>query len=213
VDRKEAILDAAVLIADEGGLDAVSMRTVADRVGVTPMALYPHIGSKAALLDAMMGRLMGELLPATGAGASWQDQLDELAHAGRSLAKRHPWIGFLMFSRPSVAPDAVRVTDAIYEALLTAGIPAAEVPRLERMLSTFILGYGLSETGGRFGHGNDPRSTRGQLADGPLPGHSHLARWLDQVPDWDAEFDADLADLHQLIEAKARQGSGAADGG
>jgi hypothetical protein len=53
-DRKQEILNAAVAIADELGLEAVSMRSVADRVGVTPMALYPHVGSKGALLDAMV---------------------------------------------------------------------------------------------------------------------------------------------------------------
>jgi AcrR family transcriptional regulator len=207
VERRDAILDAAIAIADESGLDAVSMRSVADRVGVTPMALYPHVGSKGALLDAMQGRILGELLPVTAAGQAWQEQLATLARAGRGLATRHPWVGTLMFSRPSVAPDAVRVTDAIYQALLSAGVPDDEVPRLERLLSTFILGYGLSETGGRFGPRElNPRGTRGNLAGGALPGHTRLAKWLDQPTDWDEEFDADLADLAGLIEAKARRG-------
>jgi AcrR family transcriptional regulator len=207
VERREAILDAAIAIADESGLDAVSMRTVADRVGVTPMALYPHVGSKGALLDAMQGRILGELLPVTTGGQTGQEQLNTLARAARRLARRHPWAGTLMFSRPSVAPDAVRVTDAIYQALLSAGVPEDEVPRLERLLSTFILGYALSETGGRFGPGEpNPRSRRGQLPDGTLPGHARLAKWLDQSADWDEEFEADLADLADLIEAKARRG-------
>jgi len=208
VSRKEEILDAAVALADLHGLDAVSMRAVADQVGVTPMALYPHIGSKAELLDAMQGRVLGELLPLEAA-AGWRDQLRRLAHASRALARRHPWVGGLMFSRPSVAPDAVRVTDAIYQALLDAGVPAADVPRLERMLSTFVLGYALSETGGRFGPGaQDPRGTRGQLPDGALPGHTRLTRWLSEPADWDEEFAADLADLELLIEALARPGRG-----
>jgi AcrR family transcriptional regulator len=204
VSRKEEILDAAVAIADRDGLDAVSMRAIADRVGVTPMALYPHVGSKAELLDAMQGRVLGELLPLR-AGLDWRDQLARLAQASRSLARRHPWVGGLMFARPSVAPDAVRVTDAIYTALLDAGVPAADVPRLERMLSTFVLGYALSETGGRFGpRGRDPRGTRGQLPDGALPGHTRLTQWLAEPADWDEEFAADLADLERLIEAMAR---------
>lgn len=204
MSRKGEILDAAVAIADRHGLDAVSMRAVADQVGVTPMALYPHIGSKAELLDAMQGRVLGELLPLE-AGTEWRAQLLGLAHASRALARRHPWVGGLMFSRPSVAPDAVRVTDAIYQALLDAGVPAADVPRLERLLSTFVLGYALSETGGRFGPGSqDPRGTRGQLPDGALPGHKRLTRWLAKPADWDEEFGADLADLERLIEALAR---------
>src|SRR5260370_2913188 len=68
-DRRQAILDAAVALADERGLDAVSMRAVAERVGVTPMALYPHVGSKAELLDGMIGELLVQL---SSAGATEQ---------------------------------------------------------------------------------------------------------------------------------------------
>jgi AcrR family transcriptional regulator len=204
-DRKQEIVDAAVAIADEGGLESVSMRSVADRVGVTPMALYPHIGSKGALLDAMVEYLGGEMLQAMAAGDSWREQLYGMAHAAREMSRRHPWAGILIFARPSVAGDAVRVTDVVYQGLLKAGVPEAEVPRLERLISTFVVGYALSETGGRFGRPEaNPRGTRAQLFDEPLPGHARLAPWLSQAPDWDAEFAADLRDLEQLIEAKVK---------
>ncbi len=200
--RKDEILDAAIRLADDRGLDAVSMRAVAELVGVTPMALYPHVGSKAALLDGMMGRMLGELLPVTSAGATWQERLSDLARAGRNLTRRHPWLATLMFSQPSVDPDAVRITDAVYQALADAGVPEADVPRLERLMGTFVMGYGASEALGRFGS-SVPRATRGRLPDGDLPGHSRLAPWLSQPADWDAEFEADLDDLQRLIDLKA----------
>ncbi len=206
-DRKEEILNAAVAIADEHGLEAVSMRSVAERVGVTPMALYPHIGGKDALLDAMVEHLGGELLPAVTATGSWREQLYGLAYAAREMARRHPWAGILIFARPSVAGDAVRVTDAVYQGLLAAGVPEPDVPRLERLISTFVIGYALSESGGRFG-ARDPRGTRGQSSDLPLPGHARLERWLAGTRDWDEEFAADLADLEQLIESKAHPRTG-----
>jgi AcrR family transcriptional regulator len=208
-DRKQEILDAAVAIADELGLEAVSMRSVAERVGVTPMALYPHIGSKGALLDAMLEYLGGELLQGMAAGDSWRERLYGMAHAAREMSSRHPWAGILIFARPSVAGDAVRVTDVVYQGLLDAGVPEADVPRLERLISTFVFGYAMSETGGRFGGAEaDPRGTRGQQPGGPLPGHTRLAHWLSKAPDWDAEFAADLGDLEQLIEFKAGRGTG-----
>ena len=67
-EKRAEILDIAVSLADERGLAAVSMRAIAERAGVTPMALYPYIGSKTALLDAMLGHLLRQLLPA-GAGS------------------------------------------------------------------------------------------------------------------------------------------------
>jgi AcrR family transcriptional regulator len=204
-DRKDEILDAAIAIADEHGLDAVSMRSVAQRVGVTPMALYPHIGSKTALLDAMYGRIVSELLPRLSTGESWQERLRDVAHAARGLVLRRPWAVTLMFARPSVTLDAVRVTDALYQGLLEAGVPDADVPRMERLVSTFFLGYIASETGGRFSAGTAAdRAARAELPLTEFPARARLEPWLVVAPDWTAEFDADLDDLAELIKTKAR---------
>jgi AcrR family transcriptional regulator len=205
--RRQEILDAALAVADEHGLAAVTMRAVAERVGVTPMALYPHVGDKDGLLDGMLGRLLGQLPPIEG--GEWQERLGTLARAMRTLAKQHPGATSLLFARPTVSPDAVRVVDSIYLALLEAGVPADQVPRLERLVSTLILGYAVSEASGRFGSGTqNPRARRGQLPTGDLPGHHELAETLDREVDWDAEFEADLVDLTDLIRTYTRrQGS------
>jgi AcrR family transcriptional regulator len=227
VDRRQEILDAALALADEKGLGAVSMRAVAERTGVTPMALYPHVGSKAALLDGMLGRLLATMLPpdmgtpdagtadpgtadpgtadlSTAESPDWRQRLRTIAHLARDLAHRHPWAATLIFSRPSVAPDAVRVVDQIYAALMDAGVPHADVARVERMVSTLVIGYAASETGGRFSTGTlNPRGRRGQLPADELPAHHALADWLDTPVDWGAEFDADLDDLERLIETIA----------
>jgi AcrR family transcriptional regulator len=173
--RQQEIADAAMAIADKGGLDAVSMRTVADHVGVTPMALYRHFNSKQALLDAMVERLLTSLRPERATGA-WDERLIALAHAYRALAQRHPWSAQLLFSRPSVTPDAVRVTEFNYAAIREAGVPEPQVGRVERLVTTFVIGYAASEALGRFAH----RSL-----------------------DLSAEFEADLADLKRLIKAVA----------
>ena len=162
-------------IADKGGLDAVSMRTVAERVGVTPMALYRHFDGKVALLDGMVERLVISLQPERLTG-TWDERLTALAHAYRGVAQRHPWSAQLLFSRPSVTPDAVQVTEFIYTAIRQAGVPEPQVGRLERLVTTFVIGYAASEVLGRFAH---------------------------RPPDFGAEFEADLADLRQLIKSVA----------
>jgi AcrR family transcriptional regulator len=208
-ERRQEILAAAVALADERGLAAVSMRAVAERVGVTPMALYPYVGGKAELLDGMVGRLLAGLGSTAGGAGSWREQLRRIAYGARAMTTEHPWAAALLFSRPAVTPDSVRTVDLIYATLLAAGVPPAEVPRLERMLSTVVVGYAASEAGGRFGRGTlDPRGRRGQLPEGTLPAHARLGEILDQPVDWDAEFDADLADLELLLEAVARRGAG-----
>jgi AcrR family transcriptional regulator len=222
-DRRQEILDAALALADERGLDAVSMRAVAGRTGVTPMALYPQVGSKAELLDGMVERLLSELVPpaavagesaaaeqasaACADGQDWRPRLRALAHAFRKLAHGHPWAAALLFSRPSVTPDAARVVDLVYTNLLAAGVPASEVPRVERLVSTYMIGWVASEVGGRFGPG-DLRLRRGlvgAIRAKALPGHAALARWLEPPVDWDAEFEADLDDLMRLVETAAKR--------
>ena len=205
--RREEILDAALAIADERGLDALSMRTLAERVGVTPMALYRHVRDKSALLDAMVGRLLAALLPADRErDEPWAERLRSLAQVCRQVTQRHPWAAQLLFSRPAVTPDAVRAVDIIYTALLEAGVPEPEVPRLERLVSTFVIGFAASEAAGRFAPGPlDPRGRRGQLPESTLPGHSKLAPWLDLPLDLDAEFQADLEDILDMVETAARK--------
>ncbi|GAQ57026.1 TetR/AcrR family transcriptional regulator [Streptomyces acidiscabies] len=202
--RREEILDAALAIADERGLEAVSMRALADRVGVTPMALYRHVKDKAALLDGMLGRLLVVLPSGVVEERTWDERLAVLAHAVREVTRRHPWAAQLLFSRPAVSPDAVRAVDLIYAALIEAGVPEPEVPRLERLVSTFVIGFAASEASGRFSPGSvDPRGRRGQLPEGELPAHGRLAPWLDLPLDLTAEFEADLADIRRLVEAVA----------
>jgi AcrR family transcriptional regulator len=187
------------------------MRAVAERTGVTPMALYPHVGSKAELLDGMVERLLSELVPPAAAlaadGQDWRPRLRALAHAFRKLAHGHPWAATLLFSRPSVTPEAARVVDLVYTNLLAAGVPPPEVPRVERLVSTYMIGYVASEVGGRFGPG-DVRLRRGRaggIRAKALPGHAALARWLEPPVDWDAEFEADLDDLMRLVETAAKR--------
>ncbi len=208
-DRRQEILDAALELADDKGLEAVSMRALAERTGVTPMALYPHVGSKAELLDGMLGRVVGQLVADGGSaldsGLDWRERLRLLLRGGRQLAHRHPWAAALVFSRPSATPESAGGVDLIYTTLLDAGIPPAEVPRVERLVTTLAVGYGASEVGGRFGGGDvDVRARRGRLGGAPLPGHAALARWLEAPKDWDTEFEADIDDLVRLVEAVAR---------
>ncbi|WP_327641116.1 TetR/AcrR family transcriptional regulator [Kribbella sp. NBC_00482] len=201
---RQTILEAALAIADERGLDAVSMRSVGLRVGMSAMALYPHVSSKDALLDGLVEVLLTELVPLADLDrdADWWTRLVALAQAARKLANRHPSAFTLLLSRPSVTPEALRATDALYQTILDAGIPDDQVARVERLLSTFVMGFAASEVNGRFSRGTlNPRSRRTQLAPTELPAHYRLATHLDIPIDFDAEFEADLDNLRILLQS------------
>jgi AcrR family transcriptional regulator len=148
IDRA-AVLTATLELADGKGLAAVSMRAVADRLGVTPMALYRHVGDKQQLLDGLVERVLAEL-PLPDPAQPWLDQLHAMSQAMRATARRHPDVFPLLLQRPAVTPGAVRAREGVYAALRSAGVSEEDVPRTERMLSTFVLGFAASEAGGRF---------------------------------------------------------------
>jgi hypothetical protein len=167
------------------------------------MALYLHVRSKDDLLDGLTGRLLAELAQPDPA-APWAQRLYALAWSARQVARRHPAVMPLLFARPAVTPDAVRVVEVLYQALLDAGVPDREVARVERLVSTWLLGFAISEVSGRFAT-RDPRERRALLEGVDLPAHRKLESKL-KTASWDAEFEADLDDLTRLVQAIASTG-------
>jgi len=149
IDR-ESVLEAGLAIADRDGLDAVTMQSVASGLGVTPMALYRHVDNKADLLDGLVELLLTDM-PLPPKTMAWRERLRWMADAVRVTADRHPAVFGLLLQRPAATPGARHVRDGIYQALREGGLSEADIPRVERVISTVILGFAASEAGGRFG--------------------------------------------------------------
>ena len=186
-DKRRLILDQALALVDERGLAAMSMRAVAERVGLTSMALYPYVGGKDALLDGLVDLLHLELGTVVGgdlADIDWRHRLRALGRAVRSLAHAHPSAFPLLLNRSAAGASASWLTAALRGILHDAGVPDREVPRMARLICAFFLGYTTGEVTGGL-----PRE--GAASEGGQ------------------EFDADLADLVALVEnAKPCGGSG-----
>jgi AcrR family transcriptional regulator len=179
-DKRRLILDQALALVDEHGLGAMSMRAVAERVGLTSMALYPYVGGKDAMLDGLVDLLHLELGSEYGedpAGIDWRQRLRALGRAVRALSRAHPGAHPLLLNRRAAGASASWLTAALRSCLYDAGVADEQVPRLTRMICAFLLGYTVGEV------------TGGLPADG------------EAVSDADtAEFDADLDDLVRLVE-------------
>jgi AcrR family transcriptional regulator len=207
-ERTAEILDAAIALADAEGLAALTLRAVAQRVGVTAMALYGYFPDKDSLLDAMADRVIGEVFPGPfPALAGWRDRLQAAAELARTVAREHPSLIQYAFTKPAQTPRTLRVVEFTYQALLDAGVPHAEIPRLERFISTFVMGWALSEASGRFAAGRMSRQQRRELL-GPdeMPAHDEVAAVCDTHADPNAEFLADFTGILGLIEAAASRG-------
>ncbi|MCZ7375910.1 TetR/AcrR family transcriptional regulator [Micromonospora sp. WMMC250] len=108
---RERIVAAAIALADEDGLDAVSVRKVAARLGAGPMRLYGYIATKDELFDLMVDEIYSEILPGEQPG-DWREALRVLAHRTRQTALRHNWLADLLGGRPALGPNALAVTEA-----------------------------------------------------------------------------------------------------
>src|SRR5882724_3884773 len=87
---RDRILQAALALADEGGIDALSMRKLGQALGVEAMSLYNHVASKSDLLDGMVDVVFGEIgLPASDGG--WKQAMRQRAISARAALSRHRW--------------------------------------------------------------------------------------------------------------------------
>jgi AcrR family transcriptional regulator len=150
IDRDQVLAEALAL-ADAEGLEALTMARVAQCVGVTPMALYRHVGNKAELLDGVVELLLTEF-PLPPEELPWPERLTLLAGSIRASAWRHPSVFPLLLQRPAATPEALRTRKAVYRALGDAGVPDDRVAQVERLVSTAVLGFAVSEAAGRFRH-------------------------------------------------------------
>lgn len=113
---REKIVAAALSIADEQGLEGVSLRNVAAKLGAGPMRLYTYTATKEGLLELMVDEVYGELHGRGAFEGGWREVLRTFALRLREIARRHPWFLTLLGGRPHMGPNAL----AFYESLTSA---------------------------------------------------------------------------------------------
>ncbi|WP_283135799.1 TetR/AcrR family transcriptional regulator [Rhizohabitans arisaemae] len=100
----DAVVAAAIELADSAGLEALTMRRVAQALGVAPMSLYTYVPGKAELLDLMLDAVYGRMPYTETAGLPWRERLAAVARDNRALCDRHPWVALVSAARPPLGP-------------------------------------------------------------------------------------------------------------
>ena len=137
------VLQAAVALADEAGLEAFSMRALAQELGVVPMALYKHVANKEELLDCMVDIVFGEIeLPS--ADLDWRSAMRRRATSTRLALKRHSWAIGMMESRHP-GPANLRNHNAVMGCLRKAGFPFEMAIHAYSVQDAYIYGFALQE--------------------------------------------------------------------
>ncbi|MGW2178915.1 TetR/AcrR family transcriptional regulator C-terminal domain-containing protein [Streptomyces sp. NPDC001732] len=136
----DAIVTAAIAVADEKGMAALSMRAVGERLGRTAMALYTYVPGKDELLDLMYDAVHAELptrYPDTG---DWRAGLTDWARDTLEFQLRHPWVLRISQARPVLGPHEYAGLDTLVRLLNRTGLDAAVLRRLVGTLSHFVRG-------------------------------------------------------------------------
>ena len=142
---RDRVLRVAIDRADEGGVEALSMRPLAQELGVVPMALYKHVANKDELLDAMVDAVMSEVNEAVsrvdGGSPAGQPMIRALILAARTVFLNHPWASGLMVSRTTMTPAVVQYYDSLVGLFLDAGYSIDLTHHALHALGSRALGF------------------------------------------------------------------------
>lgn len=141
---RERVLRAAVALADEAGLESLSMRRLAKRLGVEAMSLYNHVASREDLLDGMIDIVFGEI-EAPSTEVNWKTALRTRAISTRDALARHRWAIGLMEGRTNHGPANLRLHDAVLGCLRAAGFSVEMTVHAYSVQDAYIYGFALQE--------------------------------------------------------------------
>ena len=137
---REEITRAAMDLADSGGLGAVSMRRVADRIGSAPTTLYWYVSDKSELYELMADAVLGEISLPEHLTGDWRSDLSTIAWASLSTCRRHRWFGQLGI-HPVPGPGALRYAATVLETLTGCGLDEPTAINVLATLNNYIFGF------------------------------------------------------------------------
>ena len=142
---RERVLRTALALADDRGLEQLTMRKLAKELDVEAMSLYNHVASKGDLLDGMIELVFSEIEP-PAAGADWRAELRKRALSTRAALLRHRWAVGQMEGRTSHGPSNLRVHDAVLGCLRAAGFSIELTVHAMSVQDAYIYGFALQQT-------------------------------------------------------------------
>ena len=207
---RDAIVAAALELLDADGIDGLSLRKLAARLGVGAASLYWHVKDKDELLDLAVDAVIGEVRPGEETGGSWRD---DLARTGRELRRvllLHRWAVPLLLTRPTFGPHAIAGLEATLAVIARGGFEGVELFHAYSALITYVTGEVAQEAsvppGAHAGQG-DPEAVVASLEE--LYGREYpllrtLAPYL-LSHEQDPQFEFGLAVVLDGLEARQRE--------
>ena len=178
---RERVLRAAIGLADEAGIESLSMRKLGQELGVEAMSLYNHVANKDDILNAIVDMVVSEIeLPSRE--SDWKAAIRRSALSAYEVLLRHPWAASLMLSSSSaVSQPRLRYMDALLGTLREAGFSAETTDHAYHALDSHIMGFTLWVVGMNLGSDDDLAALATNfLRDFPRDRMPHLAEHIEQ---------------------------------
>ncbi len=141
---RDRVLRAALALADEQGIEAVSMRRLGQTLGVEAMSIYKHVADKEAILDGIADLVMEEV-EVPDPDLPWREAIRRSAMSAHDALRRHPWAGTVLESRLNPGPARLRYLDAVVGVLRDAGFGTPLIARAFMALDSHTYGFTLQE--------------------------------------------------------------------
>jgi AcrR family transcriptional regulator len=142
--NRERVLEVAIALADEAGVESLTMRRLAKELGVEAMSLYNHVANKEDLLDAMVDIVFGEI-EAPSTDVDWRTAMRLRAISVRAALSRHRWAIGLVESRTMPGPENLRLHNAVLGCLREAGFSLEMTINASSALDAYIYGFALQQ--------------------------------------------------------------------
>ncbi len=143
----ESITEAAIRLADDDGLEAVSIRRVAAELDARAMSLYDHFASKRDLLASMTDEVVGEMLVSQPLPEPWREGVATSARTMYAAYARHPWAIFVAAERLGPGPNAIKLAKQMARALATLPLEHGDVWQVQGIVNDYVIGYSFRTVG------------------------------------------------------------------
>ena len=142
---RERALSVAVALADEGGIESLTMRGLAKELSVEAMSLYYHVKNKDDILDGMVEAILREISLPAGTG-DWKTEMRDRANSAREVLTRHPWAVSLVDARTTPGNATIRHHNAVLGSLRQGGFTVVMAAHAFSLLDAYIFGFVLQDT-------------------------------------------------------------------
>jgi AcrR family transcriptional regulator len=177
---RERVLRAAVDLADQSGIESLTMRRLGQQLGVEAMSLYNHVASKDDILDGITDLVLSDI-DVPPAGTDWKTAMRQRSISAHEVLLAHPWVAMLIMSRFNIGPGMTRYLDATLGRLRDGGFSIEGALDAWHTLDSHLYGFTLQQLNLPFEAGEARQVSAGVLSQLPVHEYPHVVEVITEI--------------------------------